>query len=132
MRFRRGARAGDRDRPGLEQPSEHPARGSPGLLLRLLLHCSSAASCRPHASNRRTVIALALAADTFSIVVMEIVDNAIVLAVPGAMDAGLGDALFWGSIAFALAVAWVAAFPVHRWLIARGRGHAVVHTHHGH
>ena len=80
----------------------------------------------------RTVIALALAADTFSIVVMEIVDNAIVLAVPGAMDAGLGDALFWGSLAFALAVAWVAAFPVNRWLIARGRGHAVVHTHHGH
>jgi hypothetical protein len=78
------------------------------------------------------VIALALAADTFSIVVMEIVDNAIVLAIPGAMEAGLGDALFWGSLAFALAVAWVAAFPVNRWLIARGRGHAVVHTHHGH
>ena len=70
--------------------------------------------------------------ESFSIVVMEIVDNAIVLAVPGAMDAGLGDALFWGSLAFALAVAWVAAFPVNRWLIARGRGHAVVHTHHGH
>jgi hypothetical protein len=78
------------------------------------------------------VIALALAADTFSIVVMEIVDNAIVLAIPGAMEAGLGDALFWGSLAFALAVAWVAAFPVNRWLIARGRGHAVVHAHHGH
>jgi hypothetical protein len=80
----------------------------------------------------RAVIALALAADTFSIVVMEIVDNAIVLAIPGAMDAGLGDALFWGSLAFALAVAWVAAFPVNRWLIARGRGHAVVAAHHGH
>jgi hypothetical protein len=79
----------------------------------------------------RVVIALALAADTFSIVVMEIVDNAIVLAIPGAMEAGLGDALFWGSLAFALAVAWVAAFPVNRWLIARGRGHAVVHAHHG-
>jgi hypothetical protein len=78
------------------------------------------------------VIALALAADTFSIVVMEIVDNAIVLAIPGAMEAGLGDALFWGSLAFALVVAWVAAFPVNRWLIARGRGHAVVHAHHGH
>jgi hypothetical protein len=80
----------------------------------------------------RAVIALALAADTFSIVVMEIVDNAIVLVIPGAMEAGLGDALFWGSLAFALAVAWVAAFPVNRWLIARGRGHAVVHAHHGH
>jgi hypothetical protein len=78
------------------------------------------------------VIALALAADTFSIVVMEIVDNAIVLAIPGAMEAGLSDALFWGSLAFALAVAWLAAFPVNRWLIARGRGHAVVHAHHGH
>jgi Domain of unknown function (DUF4396) len=80
----------------------------------------------------RAVIPLALAADTFSIVVMEIVDNAIVLTIPGAMEAGLGDALFWGSLAFALAVAWVAAFPVNRWLIARGRGHAVVHAHHGH
>ena len=78
------------------------------------------------------VVRLALAADTFSIVVMEIVDNAIVLVIPGAMDAGLTDALFWGSLAFALAVAWVAAFPVNRWLISRGRGHAVVHAHHGH
>jgi hypothetical protein len=59
---------------------------------------------------------------------MEIVDNAIILLIPGAMDAGLGDLLFWGS----LAVAFVAAFPVNRWLIARGRGHAVVHRHHGH
>jgi hypothetical protein len=78
-----------------------------------------------------TVAGLALASDTFSIAVMELVDNAVVLAVPGAMDAGLGDALFWGSLAFALAVAYVAAFPVNRWLIARGRGHAVVHAHHG-
>jgi Domain of unknown function (DUF4396) len=78
------------------------------------------------------VVRLALAADTFSIVVMEIVDNAIVLVIPGAMDAGLGDLPFWGSLAFALAVAWVAAFPVNRWLISRGRGHAVVHAQHGH
>jgi Domain of unknown function (DUF4396) len=77
-----------------------------------------------------TALGLALAADTLSITVMEIVDNAVVLVVPGAMDADLGDALFWGSLAFALAVAWVAAFPVNRWLIARGRGHAVVHAHH--
>jgi len=78
------------------------------------------------------VVSLALAADTFSITVMEIVDNAIVLVIPGAMDAGLGDALFWGSLAFALAIAWVAAFPVNRWLISKGRGHAVVHAHHSH
>ena len=76
------------------------------------------------------VIPIALAADTFSITVMEIVDNAIVLVIPGAMEAGLADFLFWGSLAFALAIAWVAAFPVNRWLIARGRGHAVVHEHH--
>ncbi|MEK6274172.1 MAG: DUF4396 domain-containing protein [Actinomycetota bacterium] len=76
------------------------------------------------------VLPIALAADTFSITVMEIVDNAIVLVVPGAMEAGLADLLFWGSLAFALAIAWVAAFPVNRWLIARGRGHAVVHEYH--
>src|SRR6186997_846711 len=75
------------------------------------------------------VVPIALAADTLSITVMEIVDNAIVLVIPGAMEAGLGDLLFWGSLAFALAVAWLAAFPVNRWLIARGRGHAVVHEH---
>ncbi len=76
------------------------------------------------------VIPLALAADTFSIVVMEIVDNAVMLLVPGALDAGLADALFWGSLALALVVAFAFAFPVNRWLIARGRGHAVVHGHH--
>ena len=76
------------------------------------------------------VLPIALAADTFSITVMEIVDNAIVLVIPGAMEAGLADPLFWASLAFALAVAWVAAFPVNRWLIARGRGHALVHGHH--
>jgi hypothetical protein len=78
------------------------------------------------------VVPIALAADTFSITVMEIVDNAILLVIPGAMEAGLVDILFWASLAFALAVAWVAAFPVNRWLIARGRGHAVAHAHHGH
>src|SRR5215203_4767291 len=75
---------------------------------------------------------LAFASDTLSIAVMEVVDNAIVLAVPGAMEAGLGSPLFWGSLAFALAVAFVAAFPVNRYLISRGRGHAVVHEYHGH
>jgi hypothetical protein len=78
------------------------------------------------------VVPIALAADTLSITVMEIVDNAILLVIPGAMEAGLGDVLFWASLAFALAVAWVAAFPVNRWLIARGRGHAVAHAHHAH
>jgi len=73
---------------------------------------------------------LALAADTASITIMEIVDNAIMLVIPGAMDAGLGSLLFWGSLAFSLAVAALAAFPVNRWLIARGKGHAVVHAHH--
>jgi hypothetical protein len=78
------------------------------------------------------VIPIALAADTFSIAVMEIVDNAIVLLVPGAMDAKLGDLLFWGSLSLALAIAFAAAWPVNRALIARGKGHAVVHQHHGH
>ena len=73
------------------------------------------------------VIPIALASDTFSIAVMEIVDNAILLALPGAMEAGLGSVLFWGSLSFALAVAFVAALPVNRWLIARGKGHAAVH-----
>jgi Domain of unknown function (DUF4396) len=73
---------------------------------------------------------LALAADTLSITVMEIVDNAIVLAIPGAMAAGVTDPLFWGSLALSLVVAGVAAFPVNRWLIQRGRGHAVLHGHH--
>ena len=75
-------------------------------------------------------ILLAFASDTLSIAVMEIVDNAIVLLIPGAMDAGLTDALFWGSLAVALVIAGAVAFPVNRWLIARGKGHAVVHEHH--
>ena len=75
---------------------------------------------------------LALAADTASIAIMEIVDNAIMLIIPGAMSAGLASVLFWGSLVFSLAVAALAAFPVNRWLIARGRGHAVVHAHHHH
>lgn len=69
----------------------------------------------------------ALAADTLSIATMEVVDNLIMVAVPGAMAAGLASALFWGSLAFALLVAGLVAIPVNRWLIARGRGHAVVH-----
>ena len=72
-------------------------------------------------------IGITLAAETLSITTMEIVDNIVVLAVPGAMDAGLGDFLFWGSLVLSLALAFVAAFPVNRWLIARGLGHAVMH-----
>ena len=75
-------------------------------------------------------IPIALAADTISITIMEIVDNAIILVIPGAMEAGLTDLLFWGSLAGALLIAGVAAYPANRWLIARGRGHAVVHAHH--
>lgn len=82
------------------------------------------------ATDVRTALKLALAADTASITVMEIVDNAIMLVIPGAMDAGLDSLLFWASLAFALAVAALAAFPVNRWLIARGKGHAVVHAYH--
>jgi hypothetical protein len=78
------------------------------------------------------VLPLAFASDTLSITVMEIVDNLIIVVIPGAMDAGLGSLLFWGSLASALAVAFVAAFPVNRYLISRGKGHAVVHQHHGH
>jgi hypothetical protein len=77
-----------------------------------------------------TVLPLAFASDTLSITVMEIVDNLIILVIPGAMEAGLGSLLFWGSLAFALAVAFVAAFPVNRWLIVRGKGHAAVHEYH--
>ena len=73
---------------------------------------------------------LALAADTLSITVMEIVDNAIMLVVPGAMDAGLSDLLFWGTLVVALILAGVAAYPVNKWLIRRGEGHALVHQHH--
>jgi uncharacterized protein DUF4396 len=76
-------------------------------------------------------VGVTAAADTISIVVMETVDNLIVLLVPGAMAAGLDDPLFWGSLALGLAIAFVVAFPVNRWLIARGRGHAVVHGAHG-
>jgi hypothetical protein len=79
-----------------------------------------------------SALRVALAADTMSITVMEIVDNAVILAVPGAMDAGLLDGLFWWSLAAALAIAFVTTFPVNRYLIARGRGHAVAHAHAGH
>jgi uncharacterized membrane protein YbjE (DUF340 family) len=75
----------------------------------------------------RQAVRVALAADTVSILVMELVDNAVILAVPGAMEAGLASVLFWGSLAGALAVAFVVTLPINRALMSRGRGHAVVH-----
>jgi putative Ca2+/H+ antiporter (TMEM165/GDT1 family) len=78
----------------------------------------------------RRAVGLGLAADTASITVMEIVDNAIMLVIPAAMEAPLDSWLFWGSLAAALLIAGIAAYPVNRWLLARGRGHAVVHAFH--
>ena len=79
-----------------------------------------------------TVLRLAFASDTASIAIMEVVDNALMLVIPGAMQAPLDSGLFWGSLALSLVLAASAAFPVNRWLISRGRGHAVVHQYHGH
>ena len=78
----------------------------------------------------RQAIRVALAADTLSIAVMELVDNVVMVLVPGAMDAGATRGLFWGALAGSLAVAFVCTVPVNRWLIGRGLGHAVVHAHH--
>jgi hypothetical protein len=78
----------------------------------------------------RRAIKVALAADTLSILTMELVDNGVMLAVPGAMAAGLADTLFWGSLAFSFVVAFIVTVPVNRWLIGRGKGHAVVHAYH--
>jgi hypothetical protein len=80
----------------------------------------------------RDAVALSLASDTLSVTTMEIADNAFILIVPGAIAAGLDDALFWWSLGASLVIAFLAAFPVNRWLIARGRGHAVVHQLHDH
>jgi len=79
----------------------------------------------------RPAVRAALAADTASIAVMELADNAVMLAVPGAMDAGLGAALFWAALGFSLVVAFLVTLPLNGWLISRGRGHAVLHAHHG-
>ena len=75
-------------------------------------------------------LGLAFASDTISITIMEIVDNAMMLLIPGAMNAGVSRPLFWGSLALSLVIAGLAAFPAIRWLIARGRGHAVIHQYH--
>jgi hypothetical protein len=78
----------------------------------------------------KTAFTVALAADTVSIVIMEILDNVVMLTVPGAMNAGLASLLFWASLAFSLVVAFLLTTPVNKWLIGRGRGHAVVHQYH--
>jgi hypothetical protein len=78
----------------------------------------------------RAALGIAFASDTASLVAMEATDNAVVLAVPGAMSAGLSDLLFWGSLGLSLVIAFVVAFPVNRWLLARGLGHALVHGAH--
>jgi len=80
----------------------------------------------------RQVAPVAFASDTASITTMEIIDNLFILIIPGAISAGLGDPLFWWSLAVGLLIAGIVAYPVNRWLIARGRGHAAVHAHHAH
>jgi uncharacterized membrane protein len=80
----------------------------------------------------RRALPIAFASDTASITVMEIVDNAFILIVPGAIDAALGDALFWWSLGLSLVIAFAFALPLNRWLIARGKGHAVAHAFHSH
>jgi hypothetical protein len=80
----------------------------------------------------RTIVTTALAADTVSITIMELIDNVVVILIPSALAAGLGDPLFYGSIAAGFAIAYPFAFLANRYLIARGRGHAVVHQHHAH
>ncbi len=80
----------------------------------------------------RAALGVALAADTVSIIVMELIDNAIVVAIPGALNAGLGSVLFWGSLVFSLVIAFLLTTPVNKWLIGRGKGHAVMHAYHRH
>jgi hypothetical protein len=83
-----------------------------------------------HGLALKTALPLAFASDTASIALMEIVDNLIMLMVPGAMEAGPMTVLFWGSLLVSLVVAGIVAFPLNRWLIARGKGHAVIHAYH--
>jgi hypothetical protein len=89
-------------------------------------------SVRRHGVSPREGVGLALASDTVSITSMEVIDNLLMLVIPGAMTAGLVSLVFWGSLGLSLAIAFVVTVPVNRWLISRGRGHAVVHELHGH
>ena len=107
----------------------------PSILLAIVLafffgYLLTFTSVRRHGLAVRDAIGIAFAADTVSIAVMELIDNAFILTVPGAMDAGLADLLFWSSLAAALAIAFVVTVPVNRWMIGRGKGHAVVHSMH--
>jgi hypothetical protein len=109
------------------------AVASVALAVALAFFFGYSLTLRPLVRDRmplREAARVALAADTVSIAIMEIVDNAFVLVVPGAMEASLADGLFWWSLAVGLALAFAAAWPANRWLIARGRGHAAGHAHH--
>lgn len=108
---------------------------TPSVLLSVVLafffgYLLTARSVLGHGVDLRTAAKLALAADTVSILVMEIIDNTVMVTVPGAMGAGLGQVLFWVTLAGSLALAFVLTVPVNRWMISRGRGHAVVHSMH--
>lgn len=110
-------------------------RSAPSIALSIILAFvfGYSFSIRPllrHGLSLQQALKLALAADTASIATMELADNAFVLAVPGAISAGLNTTLFWASLIISLVVAFAVAFPVNRWLIARGKGHAVVHQYH--
>ncbi|MFD7715714.1 DUF4396 domain-containing protein [Streptomyces sp. NPDC059814] len=87
-------------------------------------------SIRKAGVDFRTAFRVALAADTLSIAVMELIDNGLIALWPGAMDATLADALFWGTLTLSLAVAFAVTTPVNKWMIGRGKGHAVVHQYH--
>jgi len=124
-----GARDGYGLGPALAEPPHRRPRRRPRLRIRI---CLTVRPLRQAGLPLARAIRLALASDTLSISIMEIVDNAIVLAVPGAMDAHVTEPLFWGSLAASLLVTGVAAYPANRWLILRGRGHALVHEHGAH
>ncbi|MBW8751190.1 MAG: DUF4396 domain-containing protein [Propionibacteriales bacterium] len=107
----------------------------PSILLAIVLafffgYLLTFTSVRRHGLTFNEAIKVAVAADTVSILVMELIDNAFVVAVPGAMDAGLVDLLFWSSLVASLVIAFVVTVPVNRWMIGRGKGHAVVHSMH--
>jgi hypothetical protein len=108
---------------------------APSILLAIVLafffgYLLTFTSVRRHGLTPGAAIKVALAADTVSIAVMELIDNAFIIAVPGAMESGLADALFWTSLIVSLAIAFVLTVPVNHWMIGRGKGHAVVHSMH--